>query len=72
MNRGRERIQSFFKKFLSMFSIFSWRKAKKQELLKQVNSYNESNLQLLLNSFYFIASTKKINEISGDILHEKE
>jgi hypothetical protein len=53
------KICFLLKKFLS---IFGWRRDRKQELLKQVNTYNESNLQLLMNSYAFIASAKKTKE----------
>ncbi len=51
-------IKELFKKFLSIFSIFRWRK-NTREKLEQIKTYNEENLALLLNSFAFIESAKK-------------
>ena len=44
------------------FSIFRRGRDRKQKLLKQFNTYNESNLQLLMNSYDFIASAKKTEQ----------
>lgn len=52
-------IRYLFKKILAIFSIFNWRKYKKQTILEQVKTYNESNLALLLNTYAFIESSKK-------------
>jgi len=61
------KICFLLKKFLSIFSIFRWRRVRKQELLKQVNTYNEANFQLLMNSYAFIASAKKTKEKEEEI-----
>lgn len=52
----------WFKKLISIFSIFRFRKRKEEELLNQINTYNRSNLELLLNSYEFMAAVNKINE----------
>ena len=67
MRSIKEWIRNLFEKFLS---IFNKKKSKQKEILRAVNTYNESNLGLLLNSFAFIASVKKIHEMKGDVNHE--
>jgi len=62
MRSIKEWIRNLFEKFLS---IFNKKKSKQKEILQAINTYNESNLALLLNSFAFIASVKKANEMQG-------
>ena len=56
------KIWNFLKKILSIFSIFRRKKARQQEILRQVKTYQESSLGLLLNTFAFIDSAKKTDE----------
>ncbi len=50
------KICSLFKK---IFSIFRLKKNRLRKKLAQIETYNDSNLALLLNSFAFIESAKK-------------
>ena len=63
------KIRFLFKKLFFILSAFWKRKFKKQKLIKQIQTYNDSNLALLLNSFAFIDSVNKARdkEIEGNI-----